>query len=358
MATSTATDTSDALRVAQRLDWNHVMRFQRIDLGHAESTVLTRARSARHMARNGFSWATFARDWEAAREEGRRWVAWKKGVAGDAASAGYELVLNDVANYLAAMREEPKYELARVPITDVEYGHPDPYSPREIEALQSYTAAREFTTLRRRAMSLLSSFWGARRGEQARADRRDLDLDALTLDMRLPGKRGKKRKLPVPSLIASPKRAVMPYLNECARRFPGADALWLTNDGQRFHPDVLSRETFHMSQELGFPVSFNRWRRSWQTTVRRCGVPKEVAKYLQGHQWGRDATDHYWDPTVEEIRDVLIRHAVPGFIRSRKDAPLVVRALPVPFASRRSSGDMSSLQPGRDASPLEVVAGG
>jgi hypothetical protein len=322
----------DALRVSSALDWSHVQRFQRIDLGHAPETITVRARAARHMARNGFSWPTFARDWQAGREEARRWIAWKKAVAGDNASAGYELVLNDVANYLAAIREEPKYQLARVPITDVQYGHPEPYSPRELEALGAYEAPSPFTSLRRRAMHVLSSFWGGRRVEQARAGRNDLDLDDLSLDMRLPGKRGLRRKVPLPSIIASPKRAVVPYLNERDRLFPDARTLWVTEDGQPFTAASLGRETWHMSVDLGFPVSFNRWRRSWQTTVRRCGVPKEIAKWLQGHQWGRDATDHYWTPTTEEVRDVLVRHRVPGFIRSR-DTPLRVRRpLPVPFA--------------------------
>ncbi|MHB1262015.1 MAG: tyrosine-type recombinase/integrase [Thermoplasmatota archaeon] len=316
------------------------MRFQRIDLGHASCTVETRARSARHMARNGFSWPTMLRGWEAARDEGRRWVAWKKAVAGDAASAVYEVVFNDVCKYLANQLADPFYAMAEVPVTEVDYAHPDPYSPREIHALQDYQATHPFTTLRRRAMSLLSSYWGARRGEQARADRRDLDLDAFTLDMRMPGKGGKKRKLPVPTVMASPKRAVMAYLNARDAQFPRAAGLWLDVHGERMSPNDLSRETWHMSQDLGFAVSFNRWRRSWQTTVRRCGVPKEVGKYLLGHQWGRDATDHYWDPTVDEIRDVLVRHKVPGFIRSRTDVHVTVRApLPVPFAARRADED-------------------
>jgi site-specific recombinase XerD len=333
MAPVPPTPTSGELLVAQRLDWNLVMRFQRIDLGHAACTVETRARAARHMARNGFSWATFCRGWQAARDEGRRWVAWKKSVGGDAASAIYELVINDVARYLAGARQDAFYELARLPITDVQYNHPDPYSPREIDALMPYTATHPFTTLRRRAMNLLSFYWGGRRGEQSRADEADLDLDTLVLDMQLPGKRGKKRRVPLPSLLASPKRALRPYLDEKSRLFPHATALWVDTSGVRMSPSDLSRETWHMSQELGFPVSFNRWRRSWQTTLRRCGVRKELAKYIQGHTWGRDSTDHYWTPDVEDVRAELVACKVPGFIRSRRDAPLRARApLPVPWA--------------------------
>lgn len=236
-----------------------------------------------------------------------------------------------VARFLA--QQDPLYELAQLPVTSVQYDHPDPYRPAEIEALQGYTATHPFTTLRRRAMNLLAFYWGGRRGEQSRADAGDLDLDALVLDMQLPGKRGKKRRVPLPSLLASPKRAFVPYLNEKSRLFPSQRALWVGLDGQRLTPDVLSRETWHMSQELGFAVSFNRWRRSWQTTLRRCGVRKEIAKYIQGHTWGRDSTDHYWTPDVEDVRAELVACKVPGFIRSRKDAPLRVRApLPVPFA--------------------------
>lgn len=321
----------DALRVVNRLDWRDVMQYQRIDLGHAQCTVETRARSARHMARNGFSWPTFVRSPRDARAEARRWIAWKKAAGGDAASAPYELVVNDVARYLAAVTADETFELAVVPITDHGSMHPDPYSPGELAALGAYEATHPFTTLRRRALHVLDSFWGARRGEHSRTDEADLDLEGLTLAMRLPGKRGRKRKVPLPSLLASPKRALVAYLAEKHRRFPGVEALWVDNAGVRMSPADLSRETFHMSQDLGFSVSFNRWRRSWQTTVRRCGVPKEIAKYLLGHQWGRDATDHYWDPTVEEVRAVLLRHKVPGFIRSREAHPAEA-ALPVPFA--------------------------
>lgn len=287
------------------------------------------------MARNGFSWATFCRGPLQAREEGRRWVAWKKGVAGDAASAGYELIINDVARYLAAQATDPiteaLFEKAKVPITDVEYDHPDPYSAREITALQDYSARDPFTTLRRRAMNLLSSYWGGRRAEQSRTDEDDLDLVDLTMDMQTPGKRGKKRRLPLPSLLASPKRALVAYLEEKHHRFPTSKALWVDLDGGRMAPSILGRETSHMSDELGFRVSFNRWRRSWQTTVRRCGVRKEVAKYLLGHKWETDATDHYWEPDVEDIRRELMIHKVPGFIRSRSEKPREVH-LPVPFA--------------------------
>ena len=269
------------------------------------------------MARNGFSWATFCRDPKAARQEGRRWVAWKKAVAGDKASAIYELVINDVAKYLAVDQADETFELAAVPITVVDHMHPDPYNERELEALSSYTATHPFTTLRRRALHMLSSSWGGRRGEQSRAEELDVDLVDLVLKMQLPGKRGRPRKVPIPSVLASPKRAFVAYLEEKHRRFPGSTALWVDVHGVRMSPADLSRETFHMSQELGFTVSFNRWRRSWQTTVRRAGVPKEVAKYLLGHRWGKDATDHYWDPTVDEVREVLVRHKVPGFIRSR-----------------------------------------
>jgi hypothetical protein len=318
------------LRVRPALDWTLVQRFQRVDLGHAACTVETRARSARHMARNGFSWATFCRSPLEARAEARRWVAWKKAVAGDAASAVYELVINDVARFLA--QADPLFELAVVPLTPVQYGHPDPYSPREIDALMAYEATHPFTTLRRRAMNLLSFYWGGRRGEQSRTDEADVDLDNLALDMQLPGKRGMKRRVPLPSLLASPKRALMPYLDEKARLFPRAKALWVDVDGHRMSESDLSRETFHMSEALGFPVSFNRWRRSWQTTLRRSGVRKEVAKYAQGHTWGRDATDHYWTPDVEDVRAEYVACKVPGFIKSRKDAPLRVRApLPAPF---------------------------
>lgn len=318
-------------RVLHRLDWSAVMQFQRVDLGHAQCTVETRARSARHMARNGFSWATFTRSPLAAREEARRWVAWKKATAGDAASAIYELVVNDVARYLAVV--DPHYELAKVPLTTVQFDHPDPYSPAEIQALQDYRCTHPFTELRRRAMNLLSFYWGGRRGEQSRANVDDVDLDDLVLDMQLPGKRGKKRRVPLPSLLASPKRALRPYLDEKARLFPHEKALWVDVHGSRMSPSDLSRDTFHMSQDLGFPVSFNRWRRSWQTTMRRCGVRKEIAKYIQGHTWGRDSTDHYWTPDVEDVRAELASCKVPGYIRSRKDAPLRARApLPVPFA--------------------------
>ncbi|HEX2065622.1 MAG TPA: site-specific integrase [Candidatus Thermoplasmatota archaeon] len=310
------------------IDWRLLRDFQLIDLGHAAATVDTRLRSARHMARTGFSWATFARAPDAAALEARRWLAWKKVSSGPNALPAYELLLKDVVAYLRSSR--PEYVAVEISYTDAEYGHPDPYSAAEVAALQAYTAPREFTTLRRRAMNLLSSYWGARRGEQSRTNEEDLDFDALTLDMRLPGKGGRKRKLPLPSLLASPKRALIPYLEEKHRRFPGAKALWVTDDGVRFGPSSLSRETWHMSQDLGFPVSFNRWRRSWNTTVRRCRCPKETAKYLLGHQ-SRDATDHYWEPDVEDIRACLHAHQVPGFIRSRNEVPARPH-LPVPFA--------------------------
>jgi integrase len=181
-------------------------------------------------------------------------------------------------------------------------------------------------------MNLLAFYWGARRGEHSRADQADVDLDALVLDMQLPGKRGKKRRVPLPSLLASPKRALRPYLDEKSRLFPREKALWVGVDGRRLSPDDLGRETWHMSQELGFPVSFNRYRRSWQTTLRRSGVRKEIAKYIQGHTWGRDSTDHYWQPDVEDVRAELVACRVPGFIRSRRAAPRGGRApLPVPF---------------------------
>ena len=314
------------------MDWDALRDYQLTDLDLAIETVRGRRRSAGHMTRKGFDWRAFAESPALAYRESRRWLAWKKLSGGRNSLHNYEYVVNDVAKFMAFRTGDRAFLQACVEkITEPEYGHPDPYAPHEIQALQAYgSGSDDFTTKRRRAMVLLSSFCGARRGEQSRFDIVDLDLDALTLHQRLPGKHGRKRKLPIPSLFASPTRAITAYLEERARRFPRADALWLTQDGTRFSPATLGRETFHMSQELGFAVSFNRFRRSWNTTVRRCGCPKETAKYLLGHQ-GKDATDHYWEPDVEDIRHCLHKHEVPGFIRSREVSRVATRPpLPVP----------------------------
>lgn len=287
--------------------------FLLVDRDLSPVTVDHRLRSMRHMAATGFSWPTFCSSAPAALFEGRRWLAEKKLAAGRSTLHNYELVLNDVARYQALT--DAAFQGVWFQHTKPLYGHPDPYSPAELAALAGYRCADAFVERRRRALIWLALHTCLRRSELARIQLRDLDEDLGVLHVRRPAKGGKPRALPMPRETWSARRPLAAYLRARSNVLCGAldvEGLWVSRAGHELGSHMLGKETADLSRELGFAVSFNRFRRTGTTQLFRRGVGLPTVQYLLGHHNPR-STLWYYEPTVDDIRRDLARCRVHGF---------------------------------------------
>ena len=296
------------------LDVDALQSFMLVNLDHAAMTVEHRLRSMRHMAANGFDWQLFLSSSTAAVKEAERWLAAKKLAAGRSTLHNYQFVLNDVAAYQAVHDDD--FEDVWFETTKPLYGHPDPYSRLELVALTTYRCANSFTERRRRALIWLCLNTRLRRTELQRINVEDLDERRAVLRVPHPAKGGKPRSLPMPRETWSPARPVAAYLaargrvlKRMKRDVPG---LWISQVGAPLGINMLSRETFDLSRELGFAVSYNRFRRTGATKLLRLGVGLPAVQFLLGHRDPR-STMHYYDPTCDDVREDLERCHIAGF---------------------------------------------
>lgn len=293
--------------------------FLLVDRDLSPDTVDHRLRSMRHMAATGFSWPTYCSSAPAALVEGRRWLAAKKLAGGRSCLHNYELVLNDVARFRGL--EDAAFTGVWFQHTKPKYGHPDPYSPAELTALLQYRCADPFVERRRRALIWLALQTRLRRSELSRITLDDLDEDLGVLHVRRPAKGGKPRSIPMPRETWSSRRPLQAYLRARAdvlKAIPtggqSCSGLWFSRDGAELGRNMLSKETMDLSHELGFPVSFNRFRRTGTTALFRAGVGLPTVQYLLGHHDPR-STLWYFEPTHEDARRDLERCRVNGFAR-------------------------------------------
>lgn len=293
------------------VDWSALQGFLLVDRDLSPDTVAHRLRSSRHMAAAGFRWKLYCSSPAAALVEGRRWLAWKKIHGGRSSLHNYELVLNDVARLLA--QRDVGFGVVRFQHTKPLYGHPEPYSSSEWTAILGYRHAEPFVELRRRAILWFCRSTGLRRTEIARIELEDLDEDAGVLNVRRPAKRGRPRAVPLPREAWAPSGELQTYLRARGRVASSSTRLlWTSRAGRALSKHMLSKETFDISAELGFAVSFNRFRRTRATQLARAGVGLATLQALYGHSDPK-STRWYFEPTADDLRRDLERHDVDGF---------------------------------------------
>lgn len=176
----------------------------------------------------------------------------------------------------------------------------------EVAVLLDYRkGSRTRISKRRRALIWICWATGLRRGEIADLRVSDFDASRSVLLVRKPRKEGKKREIPLPGDAFSPTRPLQAWIHA---KGPG-DSLW---DG--LPATTLGTKEFHkISREVGFRVSFTRFRHYRGKTLGKALVPIQVIQEAMGHVTPNTTRIYVEELTADEMRESFRRAGVPGF---------------------------------------------
>lgn len=277
----------------------------------APSTVDETAKRLAYLERRGLDLGVFGGGVEGARGEGRRILS-EIAVAGRGhAYRNACKALNLYAMFLAsrdpAFRDDKGKPVVRWDLPPSPRSQHKRFTDAEVQALLHYRqGSRTKVSKRRRALLWICWATGLRRGEIADIRVSDLNQERGVLFVGKPRKEGKRREVPLPDDAWSPNRPLQAWLRI---RPQETDSLWC---GATPH-DLGSQELRKIGREVGFRVSFTRFRHYRGKTLGKSGVPIQVIQEAMGHATPNTTRIYVEELTAEEMADAFQRAGVPGF---------------------------------------------
>lgn len=265
------------------------------DAGKAQLTVTENVRRLRAMMRNGFNPQVFIHSPADAVAEARRILAIVKRGEKKWQFKNHVKVLNWLAQYAATTDE--RFEEVKWKAPAPPRRRPVIFTPEEIAKLRAYGSQNE-TGRGHRSKPIFKLrraliWWclddGLRRVEQHRKKITQIDAVNQAMQVANPAKGGHARAIPLHPDAFHERRPLQAWLRARAT-IPGVEEfeeVWIaTTRAGRAKPMTvggLSRELREVGKELGFRVSFNRFRHYHASDLTKGGVPLPVMQELYGH---------------------------------------------------------------------------
>ena len=182
---------------------------------------------------------------------------------------------------LYAKGKDKRYRsLAPWPLEKAPRPRRDRFTDHELAQLVAYTHRTPLVRFRRRAMLAVAQHTGLRRSEVSRLRRGDAVASEgrwwLTVT---PAKGGDRRMVPMPTDDID--RRFTEYL-DIRDALTDGDALWITPGGNACGPQKMGQEFHAISKELGFQVSFTKFRRTFARSLRKLGVHDAIGMHALG----------------------------------------------------------------------------
>lgn len=190
-------------------------------------------------------------------------------------------------------------------------GKPQAFTPEEVSRFLAMAAEDRWAPLWR-----LAAMSAKRRGELAALHWSDLDLDAgvwtvsrncVVVDHQVVEGTTKSDRVDRITLDAATVAALRAWrvrqLEErlaCGAEWPG-DLVWTWQDGQRLHPDTITRAFARLRNRAGLPgLSIHHLRHSWATIALAKGVSVKTVSDRLAHSSVRVTLDLYTQATPEQ----------------------------------------------------------
>lgn len=171
------------------------------------------------------------------------------------------------------------------------------FSDDEVERILFYLENREQVSLRDRAAILILLYTGLRVSELVGIKIKDIDL--LTLNLKVVGKGGKYREVP---LKAEAAQAIKDYLDSERRasRFTDSDYLLLTQRAGKMVKDTVNKLLRKYARELDLVLYPHKFRHTFCTRLISKGVELTTVSKLAGHSNIHTTANFYINTSREE----------------------------------------------------------
>jgi integrase len=278
------------------MEWESFRMWGLVDGGLAVATVDETVRRLQRFERLGLEYAAIHAGQDQARAAIRPFLA---NMATSGKRHAYRNACKALNLYCASLGYSLRFDLPPAPKSQHKR-----LTDEEVAALLAYRkGSRTRVARRRRALIWLCWATGLRRGEIADLRASDFDASRGVLMVSSPRKEGKKREIPLPSIAWSPKGPLQAWLSKV-----GDGGLWEGMTSQN-----VSNELHKISREVGFRVSFTRFRHYRGKTLGKALVPIQVIQEAMGHSTPNTTRIYVQELTAGEMAAAFRKAGVPGF---------------------------------------------
>ncbi len=176
------------------------------------------------------------------------------------------------------------------------------FSEDEVERLLFYLENKEQVALRDKTMIYILLYAGLRVGELVNLKIQDLDL--LTMSIRVVGKGGKYREVPLKPEVAEIIKA---YLESDRKDSPYATSeyLFVTQRSGKMDPDTVNKVLKKLGQALKLTIFPHKFRHTFCTRLLKKGVDLTTVAKLAGHANIQTTASYYINTSREDKQEAV-----------------------------------------------------
>ena len=176
------------------------------------------------------------------------------------------------------------------------------FSEAEVEQILFYLENKDWVNHRDKLIVLLLLYTGVRVSELVAI--KVADLDILSLNLKVVGKGGKYREIPVKMELAT---AVKDYLEGDRRshRFVTSDYLLLTQRSGQMNKDAVNKRLKRLGTQLSMTMKPHKFRHTFCTRLLKKGAELTTVAKLAGHANVQTTVSYYISTSQEEKQQAV-----------------------------------------------------
>lgn len=176
------------------------------------------------------------------------------------------------------------------------------FSEDEVERLLFYLENKEQVALRDKTMIYILLYAGLRVGELVNLKIQDLDL--LTMSLKVVGKGGKYREVPLKPEVAE---TIKDYLESDRKDSPYATSeyLFVTQRSGKMDPDTVNKVLKKLGQTLKLKIFPHKFRHTFCTRLLKKGVDLTTVAKLAGHANIQTTASYYINTSREDKQEAV-----------------------------------------------------
>lgn len=176
------------------------------------------------------------------------------------------------------------------------------YSESEVERMLFYIQDPSKVTVRDKLIVLLILYTGVRVSELVSIRLKDLDF--LTMQLRVVGKGGKIREVPLrPEVVEAAKEYMASERKE--HKFSGSEHLLLTQRSGKMDRDAVNKLLSKHGEYLAITMRPHKFRHTFCTRLLNLGVPLTTVSKLAGHSSIQTTVAFYINTSRQDKQDAV-----------------------------------------------------
>lgn len=176
------------------------------------------------------------------------------------------------------------------------------FSEEEVEKILFYIQDEKNASIRDKMIVYMLLYTGVRVSELVSIKLRDIDF--FTRELRIIGKGGKYREIPLKQEVIETIKEYMETERK-QNKFKESSYLILTQRAGRAHRDAVLKMLKRIGKKLGIKMYPHKFRHTFCSMLLKRGVPITTVSKLAGHSNIRTTSDYYINTSKKEKREAV-----------------------------------------------------